>query len=225
MQLTRHIVTKVIPIAVTCCLGVASAQRSSDRLVTEDGPARQRRSILAMQESLARQRLSARQQAGQGDGFFLLGRAESFDGTTTRAPMAPPAAECDALPKAQVESLIRPAARRQGLDAELLRRVMRQESGFRPCAISSRGASGLMQLMPSTLQQFGIADPFNPAVNVDAGAKLLKQLLTRYNGDLAKTLAAYNAGPAKVDAADGIPAIPETLDYVRQILSILPLGR
>jgi len=76
--------------------------------------------------------------------------------------------------------------------------------------------------MPGTAEELGIADPFDPASNLDGGARFLKQLLNRYGGDLPKALGAYNAGPAKVDAAGAVPAIPETLDYVRQILGGLP---
>ncbi len=82
-----------------------------------------------------------------------------------------------------------------------------------------------MQLMPATAIQFGVVNPFDPVQNVDGGAHLLRQLLNRYNGDLTKALGAYNAGPSRVDAADGLPQIQETQDYVRQILSFLPLNR
>jgi soluble lytic murein transglycosylase-like protein len=81
---------------------------------------------------------------------------------------------------------------------------------------------GLMQLMPATAEQFGIQDPFDAASNLDAGARFLKQLLNKYGGDLPKALGAYNAGPSKVDSAGSVPAIPETMEYVRQILAALP---
>jgi len=75
-----------------------------------------------------------------------------------------------------------------------------------------------MQLMPSTAEQLGVIDSFDPVENVNAGAKFLKQLLSRYDGDVFKALSAYNAGHARVDAAEGIPQIPETLEYVKRIL-------
>jgi len=81
---------------------------------------------------------------------------------------------------------------------------------------------GLMQLMPDTASQFGVPNPFDPAGNVEAGASFLKQLLLHYGGDLTLALGAYNAGPAKVDAAAGVPKIPETQEYIRRILSTLP---
>ena len=86
------------------------------------------------------------------------------------------------------------AARRQDLDEEVLRGVIQQESAFRPCAVSPKGAMGLMQLMPATASQLGVPNPFDPAANVDAGARFLKELLTRYGGDLPLALGAYNAG-------------------------------
>jgi len=93
---------------------------------------------------------------------------------------------------------------------ELLRSVVAQESGFRPCAVSKKGAQGLMQLMPATAEQLAVEDPFEPAENLEAGAKYLRQLVDKYAGDLALALAAYNAGPGTVEEAKGIPAIPET---------------
>jgi len=193
----------------------------------DDALAQQRNATAVMQESLAAQRAAIERQLGQtgSESFFVLPRAASL-GTVTgsvAAPIAVPLApECDPLPTSQVESLLGETAEREGLSADLLRSVMKQESGFRPCAVSSQGAMGLMQLMPSTSAQFGIQNPFDAASNLDAGARFLKQLLNKYGGDIPKALAAYNAGPAKVDDAGGVPAIPETMDYVRQILSALP---
>jgi soluble lytic murein transglycosylase-like protein len=201
----------------------------------EEAVAKQRNAAAAMQESLAKQRAAIQTQmgtAGAGS-FFVLPRAASL-GTVTgtvagyvagyaAAPMGMPfAPECDPLPAPQVESLVGETAERDGLSADLLRSVMKQESGFRPCAVSSKGAMGLMQLMPATAEQFGIQDPFDAASNLDGGARFLKQLLTRYGGDVPKALGAYNAGPSKVDAAGSVPAIPETMEYVRQILAALP---
>jgi len=129
------------------------------------------------------------------------------------------AAECDPLPDTDASALIGSAATSQHVDPKLLRAVIAQESGFRPCAESGKGALGLMQLMPATVDQFQVADPFDPQQNIEAGAKYLKQLLDKYGGDLSLALAAYNAGPAAVDAAKGIPDIRETRDYVKAILA------
>jgi soluble lytic murein transglycosylase-like protein len=181
----------------------------------------------AMQESLAKQRLSIEKQlrGARHSNFFNLPPPEPIGADMPDAPeeAAPgPAPDCDALPDAELSSLIDEAARREDLKPDLLRGVIRQESGARPCAVSPKGAQGLMQLMPATSQQFGVSDPFDPRQNVQAGAKFLKQLLTRYGGDAAKALAAYNAGPVRVDQAGAIPQIPETIRYVTSILSMLP---
>jgi len=132
---------------------------------------------------------------------------------------APP---CDPLPDDQLDPLIQENAQRENLQPDLIRAVINEESGSRPCAVSSKGAQGLMQLMPSMTQQFGVTDPFDPKQNVDAGSQLLKQLLAKYNGDLRLALSAYNAGSDRVDKDGGIPQIPETMNYVNDILSKLP---
>jgi len=129
------------------------------------------------------------------------------------------AADCDPIPDPYASVLLGYAASAQRLDPKLLRGIIVQESGFRPCAVSPKGARGLMQLMPATIDQFKVADAFDPRQNIEAGAKYLRQLLDKYKGDVSLALAAYNAGPATVDAAGGIiPDIKETRDYVRSIV-------
>ena len=108
------------------------------------------------------------------------------------------------------------AADRYGLPRELVRSVMAAESGFQPLAISPKGAIGLMQLMPGTAQVLG-ADPYDPAQNVDAGARYLRDLLTKYNYGLRHALAAYNAGPLAVEKYNGVPPYRETIDYIGRI--------
>jgi soluble lytic murein transglycosylase-like protein len=125
---------------------------------------------------------------------------------------------CDPLPQPEMASLTDFAARENNLNPLLLREVARQESGFRPCAVSSQGAMGLMQLMPDTQIQLGVVNPWDPRESVEAGSRLLRQLLDRYHGDLALALSAYNAGAGRVDQAGGIPRIPETRNYVDSIL-------
>jgi soluble lytic murein transglycosylase-like protein len=132
-------------------------------------------------------------------------------------------AECDPIPDPFASVLIGFAATTHHLDPILLRAVIIKESGFRPCAVSAKGAQGLMQLMPATADQFGVSDVFDPKQNVDAGAKYLKQLLEKYTGDVPLALAAYNAGPNAVDAAGGIPDIAETREYVESITRSLGL--
>ena len=130
---------------------------------------------------------------------------------------------CDAMEDGEISTIIKSASAKNRLDPSLLRAVMVQESAFRPCAVSTAGAMGLMQIMPETADDLGLADPFDPAANVDAGARYLKQMLDRYHGDTALALAAYNAGPGRTDKANGIPQISETIGYVSRILGNVPL--
>jgi len=117
------------------------------------------------------------------------------------------------------DGIIDRAAARNGLDPALIGAVVRQESGFRADAVSPAGAQGLMQLMPSTAKELGVADPFDPRENVEGGARLLRSLIDLYDGRLDLALAAYNAGPAAVDRYGGVPPYPETRSYVSSILS------
>jgi len=106
-----------------------------------------------------------------------------------------------------------------GVDPHLVRSVMQMESGGNPNAISRAGAIGLMQLMPGTAKGLGV-DPKDPHKNLEGGIKYLAQLSDKYNGDLTKTLAAYNAGSGRVDSYGGIPPFPETQRYVKNVLAM-----
>ncbi|GAC1668157.1 MAG: hypothetical protein NVS9B4_24040 [Candidatus Acidiferrum sp.] len=116
-----------------------------------------------------------------------------------------------------VDKLVREAADRHNVDAALVRAVIETESNWNPSAYSRKGAVGLMQLIPTTAQRFGVNDIFNPRQNIDAGVRYLKSLLERYNGNLDMALAAYNAGEGAVDRARGIPAFRETRNYVQKV--------
>ncbi len=100
----------------------------------------------------------------------------------------------------------------------LVRAVIEAESGYNPEAVSPKGAKGLMQLMPSVISDMGVEDPFDPAENINAGVGLLKDLLTEYNGDYSKALAAYNAGRKAVNESGGVPDYPETRQYVNKVI-------
>jgi len=115
---------------------------------------------------------------------------------------------------------VRRAADKYQLAEELLHAVMAVESGFRPGAISQKGAMGLMQLMPDTARMMYVRDVWSPEENIDGGARYLRVLANQYGGDLMKTLAAYNAGPEAVKRAGGVPSYPETQEYVRKVLGI-----
>jgi len=117
----------------------------------------------------------------------------------------------------RLDRIVQDAAERHSLDPALVKAVISTESGWNTRAISQKGAVGLMQLIPATAQRFGVGNPFDPAQNVEGGTMYLKSLLDRYNGDLAKSLAAYNAGERAVDSSGGVPAIRETQNYVQKV--------
>jgi soluble lytic murein transglycosylase-like protein len=121
---------------------------------------------------------------------------------------------------AEVDVLIEAAAARHNVDANLVRAMIKVESNFNPRAVSRKGAMGLMQLMPATARSLRVKNPFDPEQNVDAGVRHLKGLLENYKGDVALSLAAYNAGSGAVARSGGVPPYRETRNYVRQITQI-----
>jgi soluble lytic murein transglycosylase-like protein len=166
-----------------------------------------RESIEKQMQSIERQRDAVRKQ-GEAAGVSLEPVAEP----------PPPKSDCAPMPEEAVKPMIESAAREQRLPARLLRAVIARESGFRACAVSKKGARGLMQLMPATAAELALKDPFDAAANVAAGARYLRRMLERFKGDLPLSLAAYNAGPGVVDEAVGVPEIAETRDYVAAIV-------
>ncbi len=118
-----------------------------------------------------------------------------------------------------LEAAIARAADATGLEPALIAAVVEVESAFDPFAVSPKGAAGLMQIMPETARTLALDDPFDAAANIAAGARLLKRLIERYDGDLDLALAAYNAGEGAVARYGGIPPFPETRNYVRLVRS------
>ena len=176
-----------------------------------------------MQSALDKQRASVRKQAGD---WLSTSDSGLNDGFLIPFPKAPlPAASsiayqilCDPMPDAELERLVQSSAALQKVSPKLVRAIIMQESGGRPCAVSNKGAEGLMQLMPEVQREMSVGNPFDPAQSVEGGVRLLKTLLDRYAGNVPKALAAYNAGAGAVDRAGGIPAIAETTNYVNQVV-------
>jgi soluble lytic murein transglycosylase-like protein len=139
---------------------------------------------------------------GCGAGGFLPNSAHSMDAVTLR-------------------QIVAQEARRTGVSPKILTAVIKTESGGDPSAISSAGAQGLMQLMPATSLTYGVINPFDPAENTAGGASYLRDLLKRYHKNVRLALAAYDAGPATVDAAKGIPNFLETKAYVARVIAFI----
>jgi soluble lytic murein transglycosylase-like protein len=173
-------------------------------LLAQDVRSQADRIRAAMGPSLAKQRASVREQVGAGATRL----------TAWHIPMImPEAAGCEPVSPPELARMIDDIAPRQNVNPALVREVARQESGFHPCAISPKGAVGLMQLQ--------VKNPFNAEESLEAGSKLLRGLLDRYHGDLSLALSAYNAGAQTVDKAGAVPEIPETKNYVFGILNRL----
>ena len=176
--------------------------------------------------ALARQVASAqrqlrRNQRSAGDFFssLWLSDAPSFSTGTAGANIAPSAPEdCEPLDRTIADAYIRDSATREGVSMDLVREIVRKESGFNPCAVSAKGAIGMMQLMPATAESLGIADPFDARQNIDGGVRHLKRLIEKYNGRPDLALAAYNAGEGAVDSNSDIPPYEETREYVSTIM-------
>jgi len=119
------------------------------------------------------------------------------------------------------ELLVQKVAREHSLDQALLQAMIATESGFDPRAVSNKGAVGLMQLMPETARRYGVRNLYDPAENIQGGAKYLRDLMRKFNNDLSLTLAAYNAGEdAVIQHGNRIPPYRETLQYVPRVLTL-----
>ena len=148
----------------------------------------------------------------------------SFE-TLPEPPAAPPAPvlKLDPVRTTSLEEIVTTASKRYGIDPDLVLSLIRAESAFDPKAVSPKGAQGLMQLMPQTSSLLGVENPMDAAANVEGGTRYLHDLLALYHQDLIKALAAYNAGPVRVQQYRGVPPYPETIKYITRI--VLDLNR
>jgi soluble lytic murein transglycosylase-like protein len=118
----------------------------------------------------------------------------------------------------QFDPIIADASKKYGLEAPLIKAVIKAESDFDPNAISHKGARGLMQIMPMNFRLLNVENPFDPHQSIDAGARYLRDMMDRYNGKLNLSLAAYNAGPGAVDRHGGVPPYQETEEYIERVM-------
>ncbi|SMC55952.1 soluble lytic murein transglycosylase [Desulfocicer vacuolatum DSM 3385] len=137
--------------------------------------------------------------------IFIKGKAKRY-----KAP----------LNKKCYDHLIKKAARKFKVDFSLIKAVIEVESAYNPRAISSKGARGLMQIMPFNFTSLNLSDPFEPSQNIMAGTRYLHQLLHQYRGNIKHALAAYNAGPGNVDKYNGVPPFQETRNYVQKVMAL-----
>jgi soluble lytic murein transglycosylase-like protein len=139
-------------------------------------------------------------------------------GKTQNVPIAVQQKLPPLLKPEQVNDLVNSAGDRHHIDPDFINSVIHAESGFNSHALSPKGAQGLMQLMPNTASALGVTNAFDPGANVEGGTRYLRELLERYNYDVVKALAAYNAGPMRVDHYHGVPPYYETQAYIARII-------
>jgi len=140
-------------------------------------------------------------------------------GTRSRVPASPISRQqFSARPQTDIGQVVNEASGRYRLDPDLVSSVIKAESDFKVHAVSPKGAQGLMQLMPGTASQLGVSDAFDPQANVEGGTKYLRELMEKYNFDMVRALAAYNAGPQRVEQFRGVPPYYETRAYVARVV-------
>jgi hypothetical protein len=141
----------------------------------------------------------------------------NFKNPTTSSPSLNAGAQ-RTVDRQSLDQMVNGAGQRHQIDPDFINSVIRAESGYNNRAVSKKGAQGLMQLMPRTASQLGVANSFDPNANVEGGTKYLRELLEKYNYDVPKALAAYNAGSRRVDQYRGVPPYFETQTYVAKII-------
>jgi soluble lytic murein transglycosylase-like protein len=151
------------------------------------------------------------------DSYIDVPTAEILGFEEIETPVVPAPTPAPA-PAANLDEMVNAASTRNKIDRDLILSVIRAESGFNPDAVSPKGAQGLMQLMPQTAARLGVQNALDPATNVEGGTRYLGQLLARYHNNLLLALAAYNAGPQRVEQYRGVPPFRETRVYVARII-------
>ncbi|MCX6623948.1 MAG: lytic transglycosylase domain-containing protein [Acidobacteria bacterium] len=198
--------------------GVSAQQQS---IAAQQAAMQKMQASLEIQRASVSRQLELARQAPAGTATAPPASDEFFTVPWPDALPMPAAQEedaCPEIPQVQLSDYIQQAADREGLSPDLLRAVINKESSYRPCAVSPKGAMGLMQLMPGTADDLKVRNPFDAKENIDGGSRLLRSLLDRYSNNLSLALGAYNAGPGAVDRSGGVPAYPETQRYVTDIL-------
>jgi soluble lytic murein transglycosylase-like protein len=163
--------------------------------------------------------LSAAAQQGK---MTTVVRADAKTGRLVRSVLMEPKT---AVANMEIKTMIDRIADEQGVESQLVHSVIRAESNYNPGAVSSKGAQGIMQLIPSTARRFGVANVFDAQENVEGGVKYLRFLLDYFKGDYAKAIAAYNAGENAVEKYRGVPPFAETQNYVSRVARNLAAAR
>ncbi|MDR7865457.1 MAG: lytic transglycosylase domain-containing protein [Sporomusaceae bacterium] len=145
---------------------------------------------------------------------------DGFAAAMSKAQGAAGPVKMSAAGRQEIATLVQAAAKRHGVDANLALAVAVAESDLQPQAVSTAGATGVMQLMPETARSLGVRNIHDPRENIDGGIRYLKQMLNAFGGDVVKAVAAYNAGPDAVRQYAGVPPYPETKAYVNKVLSL-----
>ena len=199
-------------------------RRSSPRIESSRPPAAQSRFVQVLETT---ERINTADSGGAAGANAVVNTGTSTEanagasaGTNTSTSAAANTRSNASATMDELRQHISRVAAMHNIDEELIRAVIQMESSWRRDAVSPRGAMGLMQLMPRTAAMLGVEDAFDPFQNIEGGVKYLAQLTDIYKGDIEKALAAYNAGRSRVNAAGGIPNIPETQRFVRNVMAL-----
>ena len=201
---------KLVALAVLLAVFVSASAFAADLAVLRNGFSirHQRREVMGATTRLYFE-------SGRQSGWIDVPTSEiaSYQREEVETPDPVPPATAEGIP-----GLVDAAGERHQVDPDFINSVIKAESSFNPRARSPKGAQGLMQLMPATAFKLGVMDAYEPGVNIEGGTRYLRQLLEQYHGDAIKALAAYNAGPQRVEQYRGVPPYRETRNYVRRVI-------